>query len=301
MGVKALHYLEYAGFRFLETLAVLLPDAGAERIGGALGRFYYRIAPGRRRTARENAARAFPEWKPADVEKMVRANFAHLGVVALEFLRTSRLTPEEMRRRVRVEGLEVLEEARARGRGVLMLGIHAGNWEFAGMAMAVRGYSFHAIGRRLSNPLVDKRVLALRGRFGGRIIGHRNAVRPVFKALREGGCVGVLLDQRARLREGLASRFFGRPVWTNQGLALLALKSGAPVIFGRDERTPEGHVLRFGPIIDPPAGAEREEAVRKFTEAFDREIENGVRARPEQWFWMHKRWELPKGAQEAAD
>jgi KDO2-lipid IV(A) lauroyltransferase len=83
-------------------------------------------------------------------------------------------------------------------------------------------------------------------------------------------------------------------------LALLALKSGAPVVFGRDERTPEGHVVHFGPIIDPPEGAEREEAVREFTAAFDRAIESGVRARPEQWFWMHKRWDIPKGAREAA-
>ena len=79
------------------------------------------------------------------------------------------------------------------------------------------------------------------------------------------------------------------------------MKSGAPVVFARDERTPEGHVVRFGPIVDPPMDAERDEAVRKFTEAFDRAIESGIRARPEQWFWMHKRWDLPNGARGAAE
>ena len=96
-------------------------------------------------------------------------------------------------------------------------------------------------------------------------------------------------------REGVLSTFFGRPVSTNQGLALLALKSGAPVLFCWGERVGDGsHILHVGPVVEPPEGSgNRDEAVTRFTQAFDKQLEWAVRQRPEQWFWLHKRWSLP--------
>jgi KDO2-lipid IV(A) lauroyltransferase len=84
-------------------------------------------------------------------------------------------------------------------------------------------------------------------------------------------------------------------VATNQGLAVLALKSEAPVIPGFDERVGETHVLRLEPALEPPQGGIREERVRSFTEIFDSAIERAVRRRPEQWFWVHRRFRLPGG------
>jgi len=293
---KSLRYLaEYAGLRLLEFVAGMLSPAMKIKVGGALGRFYCRIAGRRRAKAMDNVAKAYPEWDAARVETLVWENFSHLGAVALEFLGASRMSAEEMRRTFRLEGVEVLEAALAKGRGVLALSMHTGNWEWSAMALAAYGYPTYAIGRRLKNPRVDRRVTELRNRFGGTLIGHRNAVRPVLKALKQGGIVGVLLDQRAQRKEGILSRFFGRPVSTNQGLSLLALKSGAPVVVARAERTAEGHVLHFGPIVERPEAADRTEASQLFTEAFDRAVEEAVRARPEQWFWMHRRWDIPGG------
>jgi KDO2-lipid IV(A) lauroyltransferase len=187
-----------------------------------------------------------------------------------------------------------LEEARSRGKGVLLLGAHLGNWELGGLAVAVHGLPLYAVGRRQSNPLVDRRVTRLRESFGGILIPHRNAVRPVFRALREGALVALLLDQRARGREAVRSRFFGRPVATNQGLALLALKSGAPVVPAFTERVQGGLVVRFHPGLPAPTEGPRGQQVAGYTETFDAAIEEAVRRRPEQWFWVHSRWRLPE-------
>jgi KDO2-lipid IV(A) lauroyltransferase len=84
-------------------------------------------------------------------------------------------------------------------------------------------------------------------------------------------------------------------VATNQGLALLALKSGAPVVPGFDERVGTEHVIRLQPALAPPAGGTRDEQVREYTAAFDAAIEGAVRRRPDQWFWVHRRWRLPGG------
>jgi KDO2-lipid IV(A) lauroyltransferase len=245
--------------------------------------------------ARENVRRAFPEWSEAEVAALVRRNFAHLGTTAVESLGLARAGREELLARCRFEGLEHLEGALGRGRGALVLTGHLGNWELAGLCLAARGYRFCAVGRRQANPLIDGRVTRLRESFGGTLIHHRHAVRPVLRALKEGAVVAFLMDQRASSREAVVSRFFGRPVATNQGLALLALKSGAPVVPGFDERVGTEHVIRLQPALAPPAGGTRDEQVREYTAAFDAAIEGAVRRRPEQWFWVHRRWRLPGG------
>jgi KDO2-lipid IV(A) lauroyltransferase len=286
--------LEYGTFRALQALTSACSWRQRLALGRALGRLWHFVDARHRAIARANASGAFPDWPAPRLASMVRANFEHLGATAAEFLALASLSPEELSGRCRIEGRSHLEEALAPGRGVLVLTGHLGNWELAGAAMAAMGYPFYAVGRRQKNPLVDEQVNRLRERFGGRVIPHRNAVRPVFRALREGALIAFLMDQRALQREAVPSWFFGRPVVTNQGLALLALKSGAPVLPAFDQRVGEEHVMRFEAPIHPPEEGDREARVRRFTEKFDAAVEEAVRRCPEQWFWVHRRWRLPE-------
>jgi KDO2-lipid IV(A) lauroyltransferase len=247
-----------------------------------------------RQIALENVTRAFPDWGQAEVRKLVRRNFEHLGAVAVEFLGLGALTPEELLRRSRFEGVEHLEEARAQGKGVFILASHQGNWELAGAAVTAFAPPVSFVGKRLKNRGVDRRVTELRERFGGQAIPHRNAVRPILRALKEGRIVGMLMDQKALAREAVMSRFFGQPVATNQGLAVLALKVGAPVVPAFGLRVPGGQIIRFQPALLPPAARDLRERIGQFTEAFDASIEAVVRENPEQWFWVHRRWRLPE-------
>lgn len=289
------HRAQYAGLLLLEETASRLPWGARCAAGRALGRAWHLLDRRHRRVARENAGRAFPEWGRDRVAALVRANFEHLGATAVESLGLARTTRAELLARCRFEGLEHLDAALAQGRGALVLTAHLGNWELAGLAMAARGYPFFAVGRRQANPLIDGRVTRLRESFGGTLIHHREAVRPVLRALRQGALVAFLMDQRALRREAVGSRFFGQPVVTNQGLALLALKTGAPVVPGFDERVGERHVIRLHPALPPPEEKGRPEQVRAYTERFDAAIEEAVRRTPEQWFWVHRRWRLPEG------
>ncbi|MDW7711127.1 MAG: lysophospholipid acyltransferase family protein [Deferrisomatales bacterium] len=288
------HRLQHAGLRLLEESVSRLRWEQRLRVGRLLGGIWHAVDAPHRKVARENAGRAFPDWGASDVSALVRRNFAHLGETAAESVGLARTDREELLARCRFEGLEHLEAALGQGRGALVLTAHLGNWELAGLAMSARGYPFFAVGRRQANPLIDRRVTRLRESFGGRLIHHREAVRPVLRALRVGGVVAFLMDQRASSREGVRSRFFGRPVATNQGLALLALKTGAPVVPGFGERVGARHVIRVGTPVPPPTGGSREEQVRRYTEAFDAAIEAAVLRRPEQWFWVHRRWRLPR-------
>ena len=288
------HRAQLAGYRLLEEAACRLSWEARLRAGRALGRVWHLLDRRHRRVARENVAQAFPEWPAERAADLVRSNFEHLGATGVETLGLARTRPEELLARCRFEGLEHLDAALARGKGALLLTGHLGNWELAGLAVAALGYPFFAVARRQANPLIDRRVTRLRESFGGGLIHHRHAVRPVLRALKEGAAVAFLMDQRASSREAVVSRFFGRPVATNQGLALLALKSGAPVVPGFDERVGERHVIRLYPALPSPAEGTREEQVREYTAAFDAAIEGAVRRRPEQWFWVHRRWRLPE-------
>lgn len=288
------HRGQYGAFRLLEEAASRLSWERRCRAGAWLGRAWHAVDGQHRRVARENVRLAFPEWSEGQVGGLVGRNFAHLGATAVESLGLARTGREDILARCRFEGREHLEEALGRGRGVLALTGHLGNWELAGLTIAASGYRFYAVGRRQANPLIDARMTRLRESFGGTLIHHRHAVRPVLRALRDGAVVAFLMDQRASSREAVVSRFFGRPVATNQGLALLALKSGAPVVPGFDERVDGQHVIRLYPALPLPGGSTRQEQVLRYTGAFDAVIEDAVRRRPEQWFWVHRRWRLPR-------
>jgi len=289
-----MHRIEYLGMRFLAFVAGRLGKKGRRVCGSALGRAAARIMPRLRRTAEKNLSAAYPEWTPEQVRRTAIANIANLGRVAMEFLAAPSLSEQELRDMWRVENTELLDRLLAEGKGVLLLSGHFANWEYSSMAMSLLGYKMHAIGRRLNNPYVDSMVNSIRTRFGSKIIGHRDAVRPVMRALKDGGMVGFLLDQRAKRNESVPSSFFGRTVATNQGLALLALRTGAPVVFSKPERDGDNFVLRFGPVIEPPEEGDRYEMTVEFTRKFDEQLEKAVRQRPEEWFWVHNRWKIPK-------
>lgn len=294
MANEALRRMEYAALRAAEGVLCRLSWENRVRVGRVFGRGWYLADARHRAVARGNVARAYPEWSRRQVLRVVRANFEHLGVVGAEFLGLGGVTAEELLARYRFEGLEHLDEARGRGRGVLCLTGHLGNWELASPVLAVKGYPMNAVARKLGNHHVDRHVTALRARFGSGLIPHRDATRRILRELRAGKLVAFLMDQKPLAREAISSEFFGQRVATNQGLALLALKSGAPVVAGFDEREEGGrHVIRIQSALSPPVAGTLEMRVRSFTEAFDSVIEAAVRRRPEQWFWVHRRWRLP--------
>lgn len=263
--------------------------------GRRLGALWWRIDGAHRRVALENLRLAFPERPETWVRETARENFRHLGATAVEFAGVFAESPETLLSRFRFEGRDHLDRVLAQGKGAFLLTAHLGNWELAGLALAASGYRFSAVGRRIKNPRVDALVRRLRERFGGRLIPHRHAVRPVLRALRDGGVVGFLLDQRALSREGIRSEFFGRPVSTNRGLATLALRTETPVVPAFCRREGTGFVAWSEPPVEPPPQGTREDRIRAFTRTFDRVVEGAVRRCPEQWFWVHRRWRLPEG------
>lgn len=244
----------------------------------------------RRRTALANLALAFPRLAETERRRICRRSFQHLGVMGVELCTTLVHPIERTLARIRLEGAEHLRDAMAAHGRALVLTAHLGNWELLSVAHRLVGYPLAVVVRPLDSPWLDALADRLRRKSGVELIDKRGALRPVLRALLGGRLVGILLDQNAARHEAVFVPFFGRPAATSKSLALLALRTGAPVvpIFIRREAV-GGHRVTILPPLPVPARAGADalvELTRRCTET----IQAVVRETPEQWLWIHNRW-----------
>ncbi len=269
-------------------LLALLPSAVGLAAGRRLGDLLWWALPRRRAVALDNLPRVFGgERPPAEIRRLGRRSFQHVGMNLVEACRYFLRPTHVMISRVRVEGLQHFQAAAAHGRGVLVLTAHFGNWELLAAAHGLTGVPLSIVMRPLDHPLLEDLAARFRRRSGAELIVKRQAVREVLTALRRQRMVGILLDQNATRAEGVFVPFFGSPASTSKGLALLALRTGAPVVPIFLRREPNGrHCMDVSAALPPPADGE----ITTYTSMFNRAIEAAIRRAPEQWLWMHDRW-----------
>ena len=270
--------------------------AARER-GAALGSFVGALGI-RRDVARANLALAFPEQTQAWRERVLAEHYRELGRVAAEYPRIAELAraPREQVFAGWV-GEEHVRAAAAMGRGVIFLTGHVSNFELGAAAVA-RDHPMALVFKPLSNPGAEAWVTAIRRSIGVELLPIGAGVRGAVRRLRSGGAIAMLADQDAR-RDGVFVPFFGRPASTAAGPAWLSLATGATIVFCTITREADGRfVLRFQPPLVPLGDAADAAAVRVLTARHTALLEAVVRERPEQWFWLHKRW---KTAQPGGD
>ena len=276
------------GLVLVGWLPAHLPPAVGLAVGRRIGDALWWLLPGRRRLTLENIRLSLGRELTSDeVARLGRRSFQHLGMNLIEaccyFLRPT----DVMLSRVHLEGVEHLRSAAGQGRGILVLTAHYGNWELLAAAHGLSGLPLSIVIRPLDHPVLDELAARFRQRSGAELIVKRQAVREVLQALRRGRMVGILLDQNATRAEGVFVPFFGVPASTSKGLAVLALRTSAPVVPVFLRREPDGrHCLEAGPALEPPADGD----VVAYTAAFNQVIEAAIRRAPEQWLWMHARW-----------
>jgi KDO2-lipid IV(A) lauroyltransferase len=251
-----------------------------------LGRLTWLLGRRDRRRALAHLALALPGLDAAGRRAIARGSCLHLGMNLTETLHLLGADCGGVEGTVDVEGWETVAALRAAGRPVMILTGHCGNWELLAALINCRGLAMDVVGRRIEDPGLQELLLALRRRFGTATIerGEAGSARRLLQVFRDGGALGMLIDQDIRV-DGVWVPFFGRPAYTPVGAAKIALRQGAAVVPAFIERRPGGrHLARFLPPLDLPADPEAATAL--MTAA----IEEQVRRVPEQWVWMHRRW-----------
>lgn len=184
------------------------------------------------------------------------------------------------------DGFEHYEEAKRRGKGVLFATGHLGNWELSAYAHALMTEPMHIVVRPLDNPLLDHFVLQRRTGSGNRVIGKKDLLRGVLKALAANEAVGILIDQNAGLDDGVFIDFFGVPASANSGFVKLAHRTGAAVIpgFALWDSATSRYRLKFLPVVEMTGD------VAADTQRLHSILESVIREYPDQWLWIHRRW-----------
>lgn len=283
---------EYLAARAVLSTLGVLPRSLSIAAGRGLGRTAYLLSGKLRRTAGRNLELAFPELGADEKQRLLRGCFDSLGRQLGVFSQLSRVTPEELARIVDCEGLEHLEAAQARGRGVILFTGHLGAWELSSFALSAFGRPLSFMVRRIDNDRIEEMVDSVRTRFGNQTVDKNAVSRTALRHLNAGGTLGMLPDVNMLAREGVFVDFFGTPASTTSMLAKLALRTGAAVvpIYVPWDAERQRYVLRIEPELNVTHTGNDDDDIQQLTAQFMSSIEKIVRRYPEQWLWLHKRW-----------
>lgn len=289
---KLNHTVQYLIFIFLSSCLNLLSPSLAIRVGKGLGLLFYHVDQRHRHVTLENLKAAYgSKLSVAEVERVARSCFLNLGLSVVETLRWRRIDQKEFLKNVSVEGMEHYREALKKGRGLVFIGAHFGSWELLGIAISRLFQKGYLVARKLDNPYIHHKIEEIRTSGGNRVINKNDAFWEMIKLLKKGELVGVLMDQNVDRREGVFVPFFGRPACTNKGLAMIILKTKTPMVPIFMVRQPNGrHRIIVKPEIPLVQTGNLKNDVRQNTAHINLAIEEMVRAYPDQWLWMHRRW-----------
>lgn len=279
-------YLVIIIFIFLVSF---LPRGGLLSLGRFVGRvlFYTRVLFYKK--VLNNLTLCFGEEKTKKELKILsKTFFEHFGMNLMELFYDRPLTKEFVDSSIEFEGLNYLEEARSEGRGAIVMTGHYGSWELLGHLMAYKGYPLDSIYKPFDNKFLDKLMKKKREFNGGATIEMKNAYVAIMKSLREGRVVGMLFDQRAKAGEGITIDFMGKPARTNKALAIIAMRTKAPVIPMFITRTDRGHKITFSPRVTIIAGGKEEVITNSIK--FSKVLEDRIKQKPEEWMWFLPRW-----------
>jgi Kdo2-lipid IVA lauroyltransferase/acyltransferase len=284
-------YLALILLKLLAFALSLLPRPLFLLMGRGLGRllagFHFR-----ERVAAANLELAFAEKDPASRAELLRSQYAELGVLFLEMLRSFYRFDRFVERNSDVEGEEHLRAALAQGKGIFVMTAHLGNWEvLTASGPTLFGTGVTMVTKELKPKWFHRVVEVTRSLLGVQMACEPRTMQGILRALKRKEIVGFVMDQYAGAPVGARVPFFGKAVGSHTALATLALRTGAPVVPAVSVRKPGGrYLIRFEPPFPLEERSDPQASVIANTALFVRHTEKWVREFPEQWMWIHRRW-----------
>jgi len=268
-----------------------LPRGVARWLGNGLGDVGFFLDHRHRKVALDNLTLAMGNTLNAqqrwDLTRMV---FRHMGQILFEVSWSLTVPAAVLNRHIRIDGLEHYRAAHGKGRGVLVITGHLGNWELLPVVAGRYRIPLNVVYRPLDFTPLNLFFENLRTRFGAQLIPTSHAMFRIVRAMKKKEVVAILMDQSVDWYDGVWVDFFGHRTCTSKGMALIAMKTRSPVlpVFMYREKT--GFRAVFGPEIPLVVTGDKTKDIEINTLNYSKAIEKGIRRHPEQWFWVHRRW-----------
>jgi KDO2-lipid IV(A) lauroyltransferase len=292
--LRIVQLIEYAAAMVFALPLYLLPHVVAFRVGEWLGELLYWIMRRRKAIGYKSLTIAFGnQLSEQKKQHILRITFRNLGKSVVEELHFPKMSTSYLREKVTVVGQEHYLAAASKGKGIICLNAHIGNWEMSSHAWSAIGCPLNIVVRPLDNQFLDKLVTKLRTMHGNKLLTRRNSLRQIVAALQNKEIVGILMDQNTLRSRGIFVDFFGKPACTIPVIAVLALRYDVPVLPTFIVRTGfDTHTLYIGQKIEIKRTGDSQQDIAINTAAFNRVIEDFIRQHPDQWFWIHNRWKV---------
>ncbi len=275
----------------LAFVITVLPQSVRQFLGLALGLLWFDVLRIRRRVAIENVRIGYPQLSKREATSLARKSLINMGRTIVEYGLISFYQASFAPRNFTFEGEENLKAALAEGKGVIMLTLHLGNGDLAVAELSRVGYPMHLISKEFTTKWLNDLWFGMRERLGTRFIGARRSSFDILKALKKNEIVIFVLDQFMGPPLGVRTQFFGKETGTAMGCAIMAERTGAPVVPTYTYRRPDGSpVIVFEKAIPYLDNGPREENIATMTQKYTDKIESIVRLHPDQWMWIHRRW-----------
>jgi KDO2-lipid IV(A) lauroyltransferase len=294
-GAPWLDYTVYLLIRVIVCVVQALSWSWALGFARLLASLAYRVDRRHRAVADDNLRHAFPELGQSEREALVRSTYEHFMAMLVEVIRLPRsLRPANVEHYFHWADPRDLGRMLAwqrSGRPVLLLTGHFGNWEVLSYMFGMCGCRGGIVARRLDNPYLERLLGQLRRKTGLTLLDKNRDYQRMLDILERGGGLGMVGDQDAGPR-GLFVDFLGRPASTFKSIAVLCLRYRAPILVLGAARV--GHPLRYVIYLEdtilPEDYHDHPDATQAITQRYTQALERLIRRRPDQYFWLHRRW-----------
>jgi KDO2-lipid IV(A) lauroyltransferase len=285
-------------FYLITRLLSYIPSGYIAPAGRLIGLLLFTVLTSRRRITVDNIRQALPYMKqhPAwtgeldTAEEIARETFNHLGMSIIEICRLYHGKGDVTIKAIEVRGREHFDKAREKKQGLIFVGGHCGNWELMALSFkSIFGESMSGVARMQNNPFLNTVIEQMRTRYDNQIIYKHGALRPILGIIKKNGVVGMLVDQAVFPEDGTLIDVLGRKAWASKAPAIIARKTGVPLLPVFIHRESDRHVITVYPEYGL-CGDTSESGIQHDIQALSRYLEDFVCAHPADWYWVHRRW-----------
>ncbi len=284
--IKIRHFIETVLVISLSFPIALLPLKIDRKVGEALGLLIFYIWGSRRKIASDNIEKVLGD----NEHKICKEMFKNFGKSLVEVIKIYYGLGRKIIKNVEIRGIENYNKAKLKGKGIIFITGHCGNWELMALTFGLKVESPSIIVRQQNNPYLNNLIEKIRAKYGNKVIYKKGALKQILSELRKNKVVGILMDQAVLENEGYIIDFLGMPAWTTKMPALIARKTEAAVIPLFINRDRDKHIINIYPEVVPSSDVDFENAIIEDTKEFSKHIEEYIKKYPSEWLWMHRRW-----------